>query len=194
MLRSPLPVAAISILLLLPGAALARSWQGITPGQSTQADVVSRFGEPSTRGKHEGRTALVYRADQAIPGTRQAQFLVGDDGKVAEINVFPGAPLEKDAVVGTFGKDPQKTFTDDFRTVWRYRSIGVIVFFGKEGTVEAIRYLAPERGAPPAPAAEGAAPSGSAPGPASPAGPVTPPASTPAPSTASPAPAPAGRK
>jgi hypothetical protein len=157
MVRSPLPVAAISMLLLLPGAALARSWQGITPGQSTQADVVSRFGEPSTRGKHEGRTALVYRTDQAIPGTRQAQFLVGDDGKVAEINVFPGAPLEKEAVLGTFGKDPQKTFTDDFRTVWLYRSIGVVVFFGKDGAVEAIRFQAADKGA------RGTTPSGAAP-------------------------------
>src|SRR5512136_769330 len=131
MVRRPPLVAALLLLLALPGTALARSWQGITPGQSTQADVVARFGEPSTRGKLEGRTALVYRGDQAISGARQAQFLVGDDGRVAEINVFPSAALEREAVLGTFGKDPQKTFTDDFRTVWRYRSIGVIVFFGK---------------------------------------------------------------
>src|SRR5512137_631316 len=153
MLRRHLSLSALALALALPGAALARSWQGITPGQSTQADVVARFGEPSTRGKLEGRTALVFKGDQAIAGTRQAQFLVGDDGRVAEINVFPGAPLEKEAVLGTFGKDPQKTFTDDFRTVWRYRSIGVIVFFGKDGNVEAIRFQAPERGAPPAEAA-----------------------------------------
>lgn len=142
MVPRPLPLAALSLLLVLPGTALARSWQGITPGQSTQADVVTRFGEPSTRGKLEGRTALVYKAEQAIAGTRQAQFLVGDDGRVAEINVFPGAQLEKDAVLGTFGKDPQKTFTDDFRTVWLYRAIGVVVFFGKDGLVEAIRFQA----------------------------------------------------
>jgi len=155
--------------------------------------VVTRFGEPSTRGKLEGRTALVYKAEQAIAGTRQAQFLVGEDGKVAEINVFPGAPLEKEAVLGTFGKDPQKTFTDDFRTVWRYRSIGVIVFFGKDGNVEAIRFQAPERGAAPAaespaPAAAPAGAPGGAPAPA-----AQPPVASPAP--ASPAsPGPAGRK
>src|SRR5512137_841142 len=154
MLQSHLLAVAVALLLLLPGIAAGRSWQGITPGQSTQADVVARFGEPSTRGRHEGRTALVYRGDQAIAGTRQAQFLVADDGKVAEINVFPSAVLERESVLGTFGKDPQKTFTDDFHNVWRYRSIGVIVFFGKDGTVEAIRFLAPEKGAP----AETAAP------------------------------------
>jgi hypothetical protein len=153
MLRRHLPLAALSLLLALPGTALARSWQGITPGQSTQADVIARFGEPSTRGKLEGRTALVFKGDQSIAGTRQAQFLVGDDGRVAEINVFPASPLEKDAVLGTFGKDPQKTFTDDFRTVWLYRAIGVVVFFGKDGAVEAIRFQAADKAARPAPAA-----------------------------------------
>src|SRR5512137_2435509 len=153
MVRRPPLVAALLLLLTLPGTALARSWQGITPGQSTQADVVARFGEPSTKGKLEGRTALVYKAEQAIVGTRQAQFLVSDDGKVAEINVFPASQLEKEAVLGTFGKDPQKTFTDDFRTVWLYRAIGVVVFFGKDGVVEAIRFQAADKGARPAPAA-----------------------------------------
>ncbi len=140
MLPRRLLAAAIPLLILLPAPALARPWMGITPGQSTLADVVTRFGEPSTRGALEGRTALVYRDEQAITGTRQAQFLVGKDGKVAEINVFPASPLEKDAVLGTYGKDPARTFTDDFRTVWQYRSVGVMVFFGKDGTVEAIRF------------------------------------------------------
>jgi hypothetical protein len=157
MLRRHLSLSALVIALALPGSALARSWQGITPGSSTQADVVARFGEPSTKGKLEGRTALVYKAEQAIAGTRQAQFLVGDDGRVAEINVFPASQLEKEAVLGTFGKDPMKTFTDDFRTVWLYRPIGVVVFFGKDGTVEAIRFQAAEKGAKPA------SPSGAAP-------------------------------
>jgi len=56
-------------------------------------------------------------------------------------------------VLGTFGKDPMKTFTDDFRTVWFYRPIGVKVFFGKDGTVEAIRFQAAEKGAKAAPQA-----------------------------------------
>ena len=171
MVRRPPLVAALLLLLALPGTALARSWQGITPGQSTQADVVARFGEPSTRGKLEGRTALVYKGEQAIVGTRQAQFLVGDDGRVSEINVFPASQLEKEAVLGTFGKDPQKTFTDDFRTVWLYRGIGVVVFFAKDGSVEAIRFQAADKSHRPAPAgAEGPA---AATGP-SPAAPATP--------------------
>jgi len=157
MLRRHLSLSALLVVLALPGPALARSWQGITPGTSTQADVVARFGEPSTKGKLEGRTALVYKGEQAITGTRQAQFLVGDDGRVSEINVFPSSQLEKEAVLGTFGKEPQKTFTDDFRTVWLYRPIGVVVFFGKDGTVEAIRFQAADKGAKAA-TSSGAAP------------------------------------
>ncbi len=167
--RHPSLAALVLAVALLPAAAAARSWQGITPGASTHADVVARFGEPSTKGKLEGRTALVYKGDQAIAGTRQAQFLVADDGVVAEINVFPSSALEKDAVLGTFGKDPQKTFTDDFRNVWLYRPIGVVVFFGKDGTVEAIRFQAAEKGARPAPQ-PAAAPQESQPAPKSAAG------------------------
>ena len=170
-------LAALPILLVLPGTSFARSWQGITPGQSNQADVVARFGEPSTKGKLEGRTALVYKGDQAIVGTRQAQFLVAEDGRVAEINVFPASQLEKEAVLGTFGKDPQKTFTDDFRTVWLYRGIGVVVFFGKDGVVEAIRFQSADRSARPAPGTPDGAGTG-APSPA--AGPAASPAAPPA--------------
>lgn len=139
-------LAFVLLASLAPALALARSWQGITPGRSSQGDVVGRFGEPSTKGRLEGRTAMVYKGDQAIGGTRQAQFLVGEDGVVSEINVFPSAQLDKESVEGTYGKGPQKTFTDDFRPVWIYRSVGVMVFFGKDGLVEAIRFEAP-RGA-----------------------------------------------
>lgn len=142
---------AIALLVALsPAAARARSWQGITPGHSAQGEVTGRFGEPSTKGRLEGRTAMVYKGDQAIPGTRQAQFLVGEDGVVHEINVFPASQLDKESVEGTYGKGPQKTFTDDFRPVWIYRAAGVMVFFDKDGFVEAIRFKAPEGGAPPA--------------------------------------------
>jgi hypothetical protein len=129
---------------LLPGFALAKAWQGVSPGMSTQVDVLNRFGEPSTRGKLEGRSAVVYKGDQAISGTKQAQFLAAEDGTITEINVFPASQLDKEAVEGTYGKSARKTFTDDFRPVWIYRSLGVMVFFGKDGFVEAIRFKAPE--------------------------------------------------
>lgn len=171
-------LAFVLLAALVPASALARSWQGITPGHSNQGDVTGRFGEPSTKGRLEGRTAVVYKGDQAISGTRQAQFLVGDDGLVSEINVFPSAQLDKESVEGTYGRGPQKTFTDDFRPVWIYRSAGVMVFFGKDGFVEAIRFKAPEGGAGAAPPAARAAPATPKPAAAPPA--AVPPARGPA--------------
>lgn len=135
-----LPCAALALALATPAGVLAKPWQGITPGASTKSDVLTRFGEPSTQGKLGGRTALVYRQDRAIPGTRQSQFLVRDDSVVAEINVFPATQLDREAVEGTYGKGAQKTFTDDFRPVWIYRALGITVFFTKDQLVEAIRF------------------------------------------------------
>jgi hypothetical protein len=65
--------------------------------------------------------------------------------------VWPQVPLEKEAVEGTYGKNAHKTFTDDFRPVWQYRPLGVTVFFGKEGTVEAISFKPPDAAAAPQP-------------------------------------------
>ncbi len=161
---------AFTLALLAPAPALPKAWQGINPGTSTLADVQGRFGEPSTRGKLEGRTAVVYKGDQAISGTRQAQFLAGDDGIVDEINVFPATQLDKEAVEGTYGKAVQKTFTDDFRPVWIFRTIGVMVFFGKDGFVEAIRFKGLERGPATPPVRQAPAkPAAKAPAPAAPA-------------------------
>jgi hypothetical protein len=148
---------ALSLGLALPAAALAKPWQGITPGQSSRAEVVARFGEPSTQGKLGDRTALVYKGDQAVAGTRQAQFFTRDDGLVVEITVFPSAQLDRESVEGTYGRGAQKTFTDDFRPVWLYKALGVTVFFGKEGAVDAISFKTPEGAAAPRPAAPASA-------------------------------------
>lgn len=154
LLRGSFSIAVLAI-ALTAAAASARPWQGITPGVSTQADVVKRFGEPSTQGRIGGRGALVYREEQAIAGTRQAQFFTRADGVVDEINVFPAAQLDRESVEGTYGKGAQKSFTDDFRPVWIYRGLGVMVFFGKDGFVEAIRFQAPQAGKSPPPAPGG---------------------------------------
>jgi hypothetical protein len=143
---------AFLFLAALPAAAAAKPWQGVTPGQTTRADVISRFGEPSTQGKLGDRTALVYKGEQALSGTRQAQFFVRDDGVVTEITVFPATALDKESVEGTYGKGAQKTFTDDFRPVWLYKAHGITVFFGKEGSVDAISFKPAEPVAPAAPA------------------------------------------
>ena len=53
--------------LALPAAVPAKSWQGIQPGQSTRADVVARFGEPSTQGKLGERLRIHPRARLILP-------------------------------------------------------------------------------------------------------------------------------
>ncbi|HET9599116.1 MAG TPA: hypothetical protein VFP65_26320, partial [Anaeromyxobacteraceae bacterium] len=156
-------VVAAAALALLPAASFAKGWSGVTPGATTEPEVAAKFGPPSTKGQHGGRLALVYMGDQAIAGTRQAQFFFpGEGGAVTEIVVFPTNQLDKETVEGTYGKPTQKAFTDDFRIVWLYKPTGITVFFGKEGSVDAISFKAPEPAAAspgtPAPGKAGAAP------------------------------------
>jgi hypothetical protein len=136
------------LLALAPSLAAARPWQGITPGTSTQQEVAERFGEPTTRTKRTGRTILAYYGDQALSGTRQAQFHVNDAGLVQEITIFLTAQLDADSIEGTYGKPPQKTFVEDtFQKVWLYPSQGVTVYFGKDGLVEALSFAAGRKAA-----------------------------------------------
>lgn len=132
----------------VPNTALARAWQGVRPGATTESEVTAKFGAPSTQGKLSGRVALVYKGEQAIPGTRQAQFFSGADGVVVEIVVFPTAQLDREAVEGTYGHPTQKAFTDDFRTVWFFKPSGVTVYFGKDGFVEALSFKPEPAGRP----------------------------------------------
>jgi hypothetical protein len=145
------------LLALGPSLAAARPWQGITPGASTQQEVADRFGEPTTRTKRTGRTILAYYGDQALSGTRQAQFHVSDAGVVQEITIFLTAQLDSDTIEGTYGRPPQKTFVEDtFQKVWLYPSQGVTVYFGKDGFVEALSFAPGRKAAAAAPQAQAA--------------------------------------
>jgi hypothetical protein len=130
-----------------PRSAHAKPWQGVNPGATTAAELTARFGTPSTQGKLAGRTAYVYKDEAAIGATRQAQFFARDDGVIVEIVVFPSTHLEPESVEGSYGRPARKAFTDDLRPVWYYPGLGVTVFFGKAGAVEALAFKAPE-GAP----------------------------------------------
>lgn len=139
---------------LVPAAASARAWKGVNPGTSTQQEVVDRFGEPTTRTKRPGRTVLAYYGEQALEGTRQAQFHLDDKGSVVEITIFLTAQLDQESIEGTYGKPPQRTFVEDtFQKVWVYPQAGVTVYFGKDGNVEALTF---GPGAKPAPKPAGA--------------------------------------
>lgn len=158
-----LPLPLLVFLALGPAVASARAWRGVDPGVTAQADVVARFGEPTTRAKRGGRTVLAYHGDEAPEGTRQAQFHLDAGGTVQEITVFLAAPLDAETIQGTYGKPPHRTFVEDtFQKVWVYPAQGVTVYFGKDGTVEALSFVAgkargapaePRQAAPAAPAA-----------------------------------------
>ncbi|HSM93751.1 MAG TPA: hypothetical protein VLT47_12770 [Anaeromyxobacteraceae bacterium] len=159
----PTLLAVLAALTLLPVAASAKAWQGITPGTSTIEGVVNKFGEPTSRAKRGVRTVLAYLGEQALPGTKQAQFHAREDGVVVEITVFLATQLEKEAIEGTYGRSPRKTFTDDFLPVWLYEAEGVTVYFTKDGFVNAISFSA-GRGAAKQPAAAPPAKRGAAAG------------------------------
>jgi hypothetical protein len=132
---------AVLLALALPAIAHARAWKGINPGATTQAEVVEKFGEPTTKSKRGARTILAYYGDQALEGTRQAQFHVDAQGVIVEITIFLTAQLDAETIEGTYGKPPQRTFVEDtFQKVWLYPQQGVTVYFTKEGNVEALTF------------------------------------------------------
>ncbi len=149
-------IAFIAAVLLGPSFAQARAWKGITPGASQQSEVVERFGEPTSRTKRGARSVLAYFGDQALEGTKQAQFHVDASGTVQEITIFLVNPLDPETIEGTYGKPTQKTFVEDtFQKVWVYAGQGVTVYWAKDGSgAEALSFV-PSKAKP---AAEGARP------------------------------------
>ena len=153
-MRSIRVAVVLLIALALPALARARAWKGITPGVTTQPEVIEKFGEPTTKTKRTGRTILAYYGEQALEGTKQAQFHVDPHGVVLEITIFLTAQLDAETIEGTYGKPPQRTFVEDtFQKVWVYAQQGVTVYFSKEGNVEALSF-APGTKAQKAPAVE----------------------------------------
>jgi hypothetical protein len=160
--------ALILFLLLVPATVLALPWKGITPGQSTDKDVVKTFGQPSGKVPSGNKQVLVYKADRVISGTTQAQFTVDDKGVVEEITLFPSTQVELAEVEDTFGKacsDQERpsqacyrrVLTEDFRTSLWYKEIGLVVFLNKDKkTIFGMLYKAPvlEGARKAAPAAE----------------------------------------
>jgi hypothetical protein len=172
---APMRIAALLIALLLPVVVPAKAWQGIEPGKSTSDDVTTKFNEPTSRVKRGSRTVLAYKGDQALPGTREAQFHLRPDGVVEEITVFLTSPLDGESIEGTYGKPTSKTFTDSFQKVWLYPVKGVTVYFDKDGGVLAISFSAGSASRPPDKAGAGKAPPAGEKAPATKAPPETPP-------------------
>lgn len=154
--RTALP-CLLALALLLPGPADAKAWQGIEPGKATGDEVVARFGEPTTRKQRGQRSVIAYKGEQALAGTREAQFHCRADGVVEEITVFLAVTLDAESVEGTFGRPQGKTFVEaTFQKVWLYPQKGVTIYFDKESNVEAITYAAAAAPAKAAAVPEGA--------------------------------------
>ncbi len=107
-------------------------------------------------------SVLAYFGDQALEGTKQAQFHVDAAGTVQEITIFLVTPLDLETIEGTYGKPTQKTFVEDtFQKVWIYAGQGVTVYWAKDGSgAEALSFGPSKAGS--RPGTEGARPAAEA--------------------------------
>ncbi len=154
----PALIAFATLWVAVP--ALAKSWNGITPGVSTKAEVIKKFGEPTkTQVPEKGKELLGYIGEQAIKGTTQTQITVGTNGVVEQIVVFPATQIDKSTVEETFGPACNaaggatasgcyvRKLTDDYRTYFWYKRLGFVVFFTEDGkTVYSFMYNSPGTG------------------------------------------------
>jgi hypothetical protein len=153
---------ALVLVLLAPLSAQAKSWRGVGPGTTLGAEVVKRFGEPTKRLRQGKKQVLAYEGDEAIEGAAQAQFFIGEDGKVEQIAIFPANRVERASLAETFGPDcaakqvpncyVQKVSDDDFKTYFFYTNPGLVIFLTADGkAVQSLLYVKPApRAAPPA--------------------------------------------
>jgi hypothetical protein len=146
------------ILCVLSAAtsALAKPWNGITPGKSKKADVIEKFGQPSKQVNAGGREVYAYLKDRAIKSTVQAQFKVDPaTGVVDRIDVFPAVDVSRADVVDSYGKEcPEKPpagpnapdcflkRTDGKRVYYLYSALGLAIFFKEDSDqVQSMTFL-----------------------------------------------------
>ncbi|MFO0600052.1 MAG: hypothetical protein U0228_32380 [Myxococcaceae bacterium] len=157
MVVSRLPFAprlVASLLALWGSGALAKPWQGITPGGSSGIDVVGKFGEPSKKIDAKGLEVLIYTGEKAIKGTVQAQFKCDPTTKeVQRIDVYPAPVLDVAAIEKGYGPGCEtnkaaepcywKKETPQKRPYFLYAKLGLAVFFKEDNTVQSFTFLPP---------------------------------------------------
>lgn len=143
------------LLMMVSGVAIARPWQGITPGGSSCIDVVGKFGEPTKKTSARGQEVIIYSGLQAISGTAQAQFKCDPVTKeVQRIDVYPAMALEVESIEQTYGIecDPRehhepcysKKETPQHRVYFLYAKVGLAIFFKDDKrTVQSFTFLPP---------------------------------------------------
>ena len=139
-------------LLLVAGRATGKPWQGITPGESNNLDVLGKFGEPSKTLTSQGAQTLVYSRESAIKGTVQAQFKLNAEKLVVRIDVFPSVVLDAAAIERSYGpacsagRVTEHCYTEK-RTPTQgryfvYAKLGLAVFFTDDAkTVKLLAFL-----------------------------------------------------
>jgi hypothetical protein len=134
-------------------SSIAKPWQGIEPGASSELDVIGKFGEPTRAAQAAGRKTLVYSGNQAITGTLQAQFKLSANGQFVErIDVYPAPVITLEAVQKSYGpecvgKNPEEpcyfrkeTPGQSLRLI--FLKLGLAVFFKADGkTVKSFTFL-----------------------------------------------------
>jgi hypothetical protein len=187
----------LALAVVGPATALASSWGGIEPGETTLEQVRERYGAPSkeTKQKTEGydTTTWVYEGAKAPVGMTRMIVDMGmlkpDGFKPEIVRVFVIEPkptiFPTQAIIDGWGLPNAAGDQGGFPTML-YES-GLIVVFEKEGQfASSMTFTVPQ---PFQPAGAGAAPApGAAPRPAAPSGTTAAPASKPPPSPASPRP------
>ena len=135
MRRTILTLAGVLSLMLCGSAASAKSWHGITPGKSTQRDVVKKFGSPDhEEGPAPGYHKRVVYTGKTLGenrGAAEAQFWFDKTGRLSAIYVLPAVELTRKDVEGAWGKDFNERRTDDFRLYLHYATEGFAVFFDR---------------------------------------------------------------
>ena len=164
MRHAPAPASFARFPRARPGRGLGAGLAGRRP----RRHLPGRRGRALRRADHarEARRpgGLAYHGDEAPEGTRQAQFHLDADGTVQEITVFLATPLDAETIQGTYGKPPHRTFVEDtFQKVWVYPAQGVTVYFGKDGSVEALSFASAKAQAAPARPRASAAPAAATP-------------------------------
>ena len=130
-----LSVLVVCASLLLPAAASARSWHGLSPGVSTKRDVLKKFGSPTRELPMTLRydSGITFKGKAATQfGAEEAQFYFDKEGRLTEIFVFPAVALKRTDVIKAYGTEYDERRTDDFRLYFHYRTDGFIIFFEKD--------------------------------------------------------------
>jgi hypothetical protein len=145
--------------LALASAASAATWGGLTPGESTRADVERLFGRPSRERTmvEEGRTVVewTHAADRAPQGMERMVvsfgFLVGTrfaPDVVRAVALYPKPRLFSLRSITNGWGTPDAIGTEEAtgRPSFHYRAQGLLIILDKTGSWAELLLFGPRQG------------------------------------------------